>query len=95
MNDDNLWLFDIKNFIEKGAFPKYALASDKKAMKRMELCYIVVRGLLYRRSYSRMLLRCLDDSEKQVVIEQAQSRVYGGHVNAQILTKKINRKGYY
>lgn len=95
VDDGNPWFFDIKNFIEKGIFPEYASSSDKKVVKRMTLHYTVVGGLLYQRSFLEMLLRCLDDSEKQTVIEEAHSRVSGGHVNTQILTKKINRIGYY
>lgn len=37
-----------------------------------------------------MLLRCLDDSEKQAIIEQAHNGVCGGHVNALMLVKKMN-----
>lgn len=61
----------------------------------MALLYTVVGGLLYQKFFSRMLLRCLNDSEKQVIIEQAHSRICGGHVNIQMLTMKITRIGYF
>lgn len=95
LNDGNPWFFNIKNFIEKGTFPEYASASDKKDMKRMTLRYMMVGSLLYQRSFSRMLLRCLDDLEKRVIINQVHNRVCSGHVNTQMLAKKINRIGYW
>ena len=93
--DDHPWYFDIWNYLRDGYIPEYATKSDKRALKEMVQRYVVVGGLLYRRSFSGILLRCVTVEEGREIIEEAHSGICGGHVNGLMLSKKIIRLGYY
>lgn len=74
---------------------EYATFDNRKTVNRMTLRYTIVGGVLYMRSFLVILLRCLNDKEIRTIIEQTHIRVCGGHVNGHMLTKKINRMGYF
>ena len=57
--------------------------------------YVIAGGLLYSRSFSGILLRCVTIEEGQEIIKEAHSGVCGGHVNGLMLSKKIIWLGYY
>ncbi|KAK1258009.1 hypothetical protein QJS04_geneDACA012714 [Acorus gramineus] len=95
MDDGNPWYFDIKNYLEDGSFLEYATDSNQKIVKRIAIKYCLRGGILFRASFYGELHGCLDDEEAYTVVEEAHSKVYGGHVNAQMLAKKVLRMGYY
>ena len=64
-------------------------------MRRFAIKYTTLGGLVYQKSFDDIRLCCLDDPGTWIVIEQAHSGVCGGHVNGQMLAKKILRIGYY
>jgi len=57
--------------------------------------YTIVGGVLCKRGLDNSLLKCVDDSEAWHIIEAAHSGACGGHVNSQMLAKKIIRMEYY
>ncbi|KAJ8615567.1 hypothetical protein MRB53_034939 [Persea americana] len=91
--DDNPWFCDIKNYLLDGYIPEYASKSDRRALKELAQRYIIVGGQLYKRSFQGILLRCVDAQEAAHIIYEAHSGVCGGHVNGQMLAKKIVRQG--
>lgn len=93
--DDNPWFYDIKNYLLDGYIPEYASKSDRRALKELAQRYTIVGGQLYKRSFQGVLLRCVDAEEASHIIYEAHSGVCGGHVNGQMLAKKILRQGYY
>ena len=95
LEDDHPWYYDIWNYLHDGYIPDYATRSDKRALREMVQRYVIVAGLLYRRSFSGVLLRCMTIEEGQEIVKEAHSGECGGHVNGQMLAKKIIRLGYY
>ena len=69
LEDEKPWLYDLKNFLEGQSFPEFATSEDRRRIRRYAIKYTVLGGLLYRRSFDGILLRCLDDPETWMIIE--------------------------
>ena len=95
IEDDKPWYYDLKNFLMNQSFPEFATSEDKKRIRRYAIKCTVLGGLVYQNSFDGIHLCCLDDLETWTIIEQAHSGICGGHVNGQMLAKKILIIGYY
>ncbi|XP_072064341.1 uncharacterized protein [Arachis hypogaea] len=54
-----------------------------------------MNNVLYRRGYSRPLLKCLDRNEADLVLAEAHEGICGIHSGARSLPQKILRAGFY
>lgn len=54
---ENTWINDINNYIERDILPEEP--NEAKRIQRQSTRYIVHEGLLYRRSFTKPLLRCI------------------------------------
>lgn len=87
------WIDDIKDFIEQGILPK---APDQaKSVRRQSARYLIHDGLLYRRSFTKSLLRCIPPDITRAVLEELHEGVCGGHPGARALAERIIHQGYY
>ncbi|GKV53644.1 hypothetical protein SLEP1_g60161, partial [Rubroshorea leprosula] len=55
----------------------------------------LVDGVLYKRSFSLPLLRCLNPYEAEYALREVHEGVCGSHVGARTLAHKVLRQGYY
>src|SRR5262249_48608166 len=62
-DDGNPWYFDIENFCRDGSFPDYATADDRKALRRIAQRYRIEGGVLHKKAFNGLLLRCVPDEE--------------------------------
>ncbi|GKU99682.1 hypothetical protein SLEP1_g12491 [Rubroshorea leprosula] len=67
-----------------------AMRLRKKASR-----YTLVDGVLYKRSFSLSLLRCLNPYEAEYALWEGHESVCGSHVGARTLAYKVLRQGYY
>ena len=91
-DDGNPWYYDIKNYLETGTFPPYASSDDGYdcyTVRRNALKFVLLRGVLYKKSFQGVLLRSVEDDEAVKIQYEAHNIVCEGHVNGQILAKKI------
>ena len=95
INDGKPWYYDIRNFIEDMVYPERAVRKDRRALRLLATQYILCGGVLYRRSYERVHLRCVDKEEAERLIKEVHQGVREPHMNGRILTKKIVRLGFY
>ncbi|KAK4733994.1 hypothetical protein R3W88_008255 [Solanum pinnatisectum] len=63
------WYFDIKKYLEIGAYPENATFNQKKSICRMALIFFASGEILYRRTPDLGLLRCVDASEAAKLLE--------------------------
>jgi len=89
------WYYEIAKYCEDQSYPEEATAEEKRAVRRVAQRYTLVGGALYKRGFDGILLRCLDEDELCKVMEGAHTGVCSGHVNGQMLAKKILRQGFY
>ena len=54
-----------------------------------------MRRELYRRSYDRIHLLCVDEEKAQVLMKEVHEGVCGPHMNGRMLAKKIVCMGYF
>jgi len=62
-DDGNPWFYDIENFYRDGLFLDYATADDRKALRRIASCYKIIGGVLHKKTFSGLFLRCIADVE--------------------------------
>ncbi|GKV01387.1 hypothetical protein SLEP1_g13944 [Rubroshorea leprosula] len=83
----------IISFLRNGIVPEdrqEAMKLRKKASR-----YTLVDGVLYKRSFSLPLLRCLNPYETEYALREVHEGVCGSHVGARTLAHKVLRQGYY
>ncbi|KAK4726329.1 hypothetical protein R3W88_031246 [Solanum pinnatisectum] len=61
--DDLPWYFDIKKYLETGAYPENATFNQKKSICRMALNFFASGEILYKKTPDLGLLRCVEASE--------------------------------
>jgi len=64
-------------------------------IRRIANNYTILGGVLCRRGVNDSLLKCVDDSGAWHIVEVANSSACGGHVNSQMLARKILIMEYY
>ncbi|GKV48760.1 hypothetical protein SLEP1_g55555 [Rubroshorea leprosula] len=87
------WTDSIVSFLRDGIVPEdrqEAMKLRKKASR-----YTLVDGVLYKRSFSLPLLRCLNPYEAEYALREVHEGVCGSHVGARTLAHKVLRQGYY
>ncbi|GKV01686.1 hypothetical protein SLEP1_g14226 [Rubroshorea leprosula] len=87
------WTDSIVSFLRDGVIPEdkqEAMRLRKKASR-----YTLVGGILYKRSFSLPLLRCLNPYEAEYALREVHEGVCGSHVGARTLAHKVLRQGYY
>ncbi|GKV49566.1 hypothetical protein SLEP1_g56308 [Rubroshorea leprosula] len=91
--DTPSWTDSIVSFLRDGIIPEdrqEAMKLRKKASR-----YTLVDGVLYKRSFSLPLLRCLNPYEAEYALREVHKGVCGSHVGARTLAHKVLRQGYY
>ncbi|GKV48613.1 hypothetical protein SLEP1_g55410 [Rubroshorea leprosula] len=87
------WTDSIISFLRDGIVPEdrqEAMKLRKKASR-----YTLADGVLYKRSFSLPLLRCLNPYEAEYALREVHEGVCGSHVGARTLAHKVLRQGYY
>ena len=72
INDGKPWYYDIHNFVEDKVYLEGAYRKDRRAPRLLATQYILCGGVLYRRSYGGVHLRCVDKEEAEKLIKEVQ-----------------------
>ena len=57
--------------------------------------YQFISGILFKRNFDNVLLRCLEKDEALKVLSSLHEGPEGGHFGAEVTTHKIFKVGYY
>ncbi|GKV41128.1 hypothetical protein SLEP1_g48700 [Rubroshorea leprosula] len=87
------WTDPILSFLRDGIVPEDRQEAMK--LRRKASRYTLVDGILYKRSFSLPLLRCLNPYEAEYALREVHEGVCGSHVGARTLAQKVLRQGYY
>ncbi|GKV05317.1 hypothetical protein SLEP1_g17345 [Rubroshorea leprosula] len=87
------WTDPIREYLLDGTVP--GDKQEKMKLQRKASRYTLVGDVLYKRSYSLPLLRCLTPYEAEYALREVHEGVCGSHVGAQTLAHKVLRQGYY
>ncbi|KAJ8478335.1 hypothetical protein OPV22_022062 [Ensete ventricosum] len=91
--EDGGWTNEILYFKQTGVLPEDKAAARR--VRRAESWYCIIDGCLYRRGFSRPLLRCLNPTEAQTTLAEIHEGICGDHVGARTLAHMVLRQGYY
>src|SRR5262249_61862270 len=93
--DENPWYFDIKNYCRNQSFPEYATADDKKILKRIAQRYRIIGGVLHRKAFSGIYVRCITEEEALRIMEAVHASECGGNFSVQTLCKAGLKTSYW
>ncbi|XP_057720073.1 uncharacterized protein LOC130934527 [Arachis stenosperma] len=87
------WRNDFIHYLQTGNTPE-GVENDKK-FRRQASYFTIINGALYRRGYTRPLLKCLNKSEADIALAEAHEGICGTHTGARSLASKILRAGFF
>ncbi|XP_016207175.1 uncharacterized protein LOC107647621 [Arachis ipaensis] len=87
------WQEPYIQYLRHGSIPKEI--GDKSKFRRQASFFTLLNNTLYRRGYSRPLLKCLDRSEADLLLAKAHEGICGIHCGARSLAQKVLRAGFY
>ena len=64
------WYYDIKKFLELGAYPDGVDKIERRSIRMIAIQYILYGGQFYRRSYDGIHFHCLKKEEVEGVMEE-------------------------
>ncbi|XP_074328058.1 uncharacterized protein LOC141665969 [Apium graveolens] len=87
------WMTPFNNYLEKGELPE-----DKGKAQRLKAKaakFFIEEGILYRRTFSSQILKCIGLGEAQYCLMEVHEGICGDRMSAKALAYKIIRQGYY
>jgi ribonuclease HI len=87
------WMTQIISYLQGGILP-----DDRHEARRLKVRasrFLMLQGILYKKSFSLPYLRCLAPDEAKYVLKEIHEGICGNHSGARSLQKKIVRASYY
>ncbi|XP_058746759.1 uncharacterized protein LOC131619709 [Vicia villosa] len=91
--DEKPWFYDIKKFLETQEYPEGASLTDRKTLKRLSAKFFIAGGVLYKRNFDSVLLRCVDRHEAAKIMQEVHEGSFGTHASGHTMARKILRAG--
>lgn len=95
LNDAESLFADIIYYLKNGYAPSNLDHTKKRALRLKAKQYQLVNNVLFRINYDFVLLRCLEKSEAEKVLQELHDGLAGGHYIGDATAHKILRAGYY
>ncbi|XP_074290654.1 uncharacterized protein LOC141617366 [Silene latifolia] len=90
------WYASIVRFKEAGEYPADLDTRGKRALRMLSAQFVKTNdGQLYKKTAQGVLLRCVDKTTSEKVMEEVHDGECGSHMNSHMLVRKIMRLGYY
>ena len=87
------WTPPIVSYLKNSTLPK-----GKEAVRKLKVQatqFILIKDILYKRSFSHPYLRCLGPEEADYVMRKVHERICRNHSGLRSLVHKLIRVGYY
>ena len=85
------WMEPLVKYLEEGTTP----ANKDKGWARKAVCYTLAEGELFRRGFSRPLLKCVTREQAECVMQEIHQGTCGYHSGPKTMAARILRAGYY
>ena len=89
LNDSQSQYADLKFFLKNGYAPLYLNYTTKCDLRLKENQYQLIDDVLFRKSYDSVLLRCLEKTEVEKVMQELHDGPAGGHFGGDTTAHKI------
>ncbi|CAL9004490.1 unnamed protein product [Prunus brigantina] len=93
VRQDPSWMDLIHAYLTNGTLPTDR--TEAKTVRRRSARYLLLQGILYRRSYSLPLLRCVAPQQGDYILREIHEGACGDHSGSRSLAFKAVRQGYY
>ena len=93
INFEENWTTPLIAYLRSGILP-----DGKDAVRKLKVQasrFVLIRGVLYKRGFSRPYLRCLSHDEANYVMREVHEGICGNHSGARSLVHKLIRVGDY
>ena len=85
INVETSWMTLIISYLQEGMLP-----SDWHKARQLKVCasrFIILQGILYKKGFSLLYLRCLTPAEAEYVLKEIHEGICGNHSGARSLSK--------
>eukprot|EP00253_Pinus_taeda_P004694 PITA_04694 len=86
---------DLVFYLKDGYAPPHLSYKRKRAIRLKEKSFTLIDDVLFKKNYDSILLRCLEKTEAQKVLQELHDGPAGGHFGADTTAHKIIHAGYY
>ena len=93
IGSESNWTTTITSYLKDGILP-----NEKEAPRKIKVRtarFILIKDVLYKRSFSRPYLRCLGNEKADYVMREVHEGICGNHSGSRSLLHKLVRAGYY
>ena len=87
------WTSPILSYLKDGRLPPNP--NEAKKIHKLAARFTVLNDELYKRGFSQLYLRCVEEEEAKYVPEEVHGGICGDHMGVKSLTRKIMRVGYF
>ncbi|GAU32292.1 hypothetical protein TSUD_63090 [Trifolium subterraneum] len=91
--DDQSWMAPVYNFLKSNTLP--ADAKEATKIRKRACSYVLLDGKLYRRGFSIPLLKCVEETRVEFILQEIHEGINGQHIGGRSLARKALRAGYY
>ena len=89
------WYRDLVHYLQIGLLPEHWNSKQRRALCLKSASYQIVEGVLFRKNYDGVLLRCLEKEDAEKVMTDLHDGPTRGHYSGDTTAHKILRAGYY
>eukprot|EP00253_Pinus_taeda_P027681 PITA_27681 len=86
---------DLIFYLKNGHAPPHLSYKSKRAIRLKAKSFTIIDNVLFKKNYDSILLRCLEKTEAQKVLQELHDGPAGGHFGADTTAHKIIHAGYY
>ena len=91
--DGKPWYYDVLQYVKDRQYPDHASENDKRILRRLAMGFLIDGEVLYKKGKDQILLRCVDSSEANRIVEEIHERVCGTHANGHKMAGQVMRVG--
>ncbi|GAU23378.1 hypothetical protein TSUD_334260 [Trifolium subterraneum] len=91
--NEQSWMSPVYNFLKSGTLPVDAKEATK--IRKRACSYVLLDDKLYRRGFSIPLLKCVEETRVEFILQEIHEGINGQHIGGRSLARKALRAGYY
>ncbi|XP_050249037.1 uncharacterized protein LOC126696316 [Quercus robur] len=89
----NTWMTPLISFLRDGHLPQNT--DEARNVKKRAARFTILNDVLYKRGFSMLYLKCVDEDEAKYILEEVHGGVCGDHAGPRSLVNKVIRAGYF
>ena len=93
--DGKPWYQDILQYVKNRQYPDHTSKNDKRILRRLAMGFLLDGEVLYKKGKDQVLLKCIDSSKANRIVEEIHERICGTHANGHKMARQVMRASYY